>query len=561
MAISNIDLFRQFEENIDKLISSFGVRQMPVRVPHTNLYGIVSAAYAKDTKTGVPNRPEAGAAVVSRMSYLLNILSACPLVPGGDSAFDAVQALDATGHQEMMLLLNYAHFCEIAPFVWKGYFEIGGDEQTLTLRHPNKLIQDSETRDIILNSLVLPFSISHPEDCKEYFDRQVDSLPVVDASGMIAIMAKFTDWFAQFSLECSPLSDDAMLAAIGINEKQFQKCRAVWLSIAEFHVQMADAIRRRLERDPTSEDRIGAEYFEWTAPLLSEKFLENCMRQVSGINEKQYAALMNIYSFDPADPRNGGEGFLPPFCRTSIGLLFSPYAVQHMLSSRNILYATLKSNQKQFDEVISPYLEPHLVAVSRDIFIQLHDVEIALNHDWGLGECDMLVFRASENCVLHVQAKAALAPEGARMTARVEARVKEALGQLDRFAQLPQTRQDEILSNAFGKVVKDARVIDVVLCWSSFGSHSIWAELERVAPINIGLLANLIERDKNLPLSRFAELTHELIDEIVAAVDPTWEEGNLDFGKRNITISNLVFNSRELVRYQLAVHRQLITNH
>lgn len=560
MAIPNIDLFRKFENNIDELVTAATIRQAPVRVPYTSLYGIVAAAYAKNPKTGMPARPEAGAAIVSRMSYLLGPLSSCPLAPEGESALDAVQALDARGHQEMLLLLSFAHFCEIAPFAWKGYFSISGDERSLILSHASGEVAKSEVKDILLNLLTLPLSIAHPESDKQYFDRQVNTLPTVESEEMIRILAQYSEWFLRNSLECSPLSDAALQATVGISMMQFRKCRAAWLSIAEFHVQMGHAIRRRLENDPQKQDRIGKEYFEWIAPLLNAGFLEDFVRSASGISSQQYAALMEIYSFDPTNPRNGGEGFYPPFCRTSIGLLFSPYAVQRMLSSRNILYATLKSDQKRFDEITSPLLEPHLIDVARSIFCQLNDVEILLNHQWADGEFDMLIFRASENCVLHVQAKAALAPEGARMTARMESRVKEALSQLTRFKLLPQTQQDTILSGAFGRALKDVVVVDVVLCWASFGSQAIWEELEQRAPMNVSILANLVTRDKDLSLSNFVNLTHDLINEIVAAAAPVWEDGTLDFGESKVTVPNLIYRSDALVRYQLALHRLLRTD-
>lgn len=557
--IANIEAFDNFEAALDSLAASLAVCSMPVRIPYAFLFNLVDSANAKERLPGSVSCPEAASDVLSRASYLMEIFKSCPHEPLGGNAFEVVQTT-ANGaiRSNMRMLISYSHFCEIAPYVRRGNFRVTGNEHEIILAHKSKSSESNETRDIILNQISLPLSISHPERHKRFFDQQVNTLPKVNYQGMTQILAEYTAWFSEYSLECSILSDEAIQQAIGINQHQFRKCRATWLSLAEFWFQMAEAVRRRLFSDPKSHDRLGVEYWEWTTAMINSSFLEECTRKVAGIDSKQFASLMAVYSFNPSNPKNGGEGFLPPFCRISNEILFSPHAVRHMLSSRNILYAILKTDQQRFDNFISPHLEPHLIEVARGFFVKLKDVKIILNHEWDSGECDMLIYRENENCVLHVQAKAAIPPEGARMTARVESRVKEALNQLSRFRELPSSKQDEILSQAFERKIDAIKVVDVILCWSSFGTDNIWKQLIGIAPINIALLANMVERDSSLPLHSFVEIAHKTLDEIVAAASPSWVEGTLDFYDRRLTLPNLEFDRSGLARYQLAVHRCLI---
>ena len=294
--------------------------------------------------------------------------------------------------------------------------------------------------------------------------------------------------------------------------------------------------------------------FDWVAPLIKEDYIEALITRCAKLNSVQYAALMSIYSFDPHVPI-GGEGFFPPVCRLKESLLISPWALRGMLSARNILYTLQKTDRKKFDDEVSPLLEPRLTEIASKIFRHLQDVQIIPNFIWSKGEFDLLVHRKSENCVLHVQIKAAIAPEGARMTTRVESRIREGLEQLANFKKLKQPDQDLILSTALSQKITSAKVVDIILCWSGFGTSKIWSLLGDVAPLNIALLAHLVRADTRRSLSTFAQDTHSLIDQITTEANPVWNIDTIELGPKKISFPNLDCDWDSLVKYQTAAYK------
>ena len=94
------------------------------------------------------------------------------------------------------------------------------------------------------------------------------------------------------------------------------------------------------------------------------------------------------------------------------------------------------------------------------------------------GEFDLLVYDPRDNSVCHIQAKAPVPPQGARMVARLEGRVLEGLDQLRRFRELPESERTRIVTNAVGSAVTDPQLIhDVVMTRTSFGTAAVWNAL------------------------------------------------------------------------------------
>ena len=61
-------------------------------------------------------------------------------------------------------------------------------------------------------------------------------------------------------------------------------------------------------------------------------------------------------------------------------------------------------------------MEPALIAAAVKILQQISQLIVVPNVCWERGEIDILIFNPDENAALQVQAKAAIPPEGARMT-------------------------------------------------------------------------------------------------------------------------------------------------
>src|SRR5690606_4819677 len=123
----------------------------------------------------------------------------------------------------------------------------------------------------------------------------------------------------------------------------------------------------------------------------------------------------------------GGDGFFPPLWRIDGSVLFNCDVLKLMLPARNILYSLNKTNQQLYDNSISQHLEPQLIENARAVLDGVSGLIVVPNVEWENGEIDLLVFSVDENACLHVQAKAAIPPQGTRMIRAVEDRIDEGL--------------------------------------------------------------------------------------------------------------------------------------
>jgi hypothetical protein len=100
-----------------------------------------------------------------------------------------------------------------------------------------------------------------------------------------------------------------------------------------------------------------------------------------------------------------------------------PEFLRLFLLERNILFDLNRRDEKLFGAVVAQHLEPLLLEEVRGQFDAFPDLEIRHNCNWTSGqvkgEMDMLVYSRSENTAAHVQAKAALPPQGAPWYARL----------------------------------------------------------------------------------------------------------------------------------------------
>ena len=199
------------------------------------------------------------------------------------------------------------------------------------------------------------------------------------------------------------------------------------------------------------------ELFEWFSPCWNKAFTWDMVAWLGQISRGDLERLLPFVSTNAGEPDTRREGYFPPFVHNGEACIFGPLTIRYMMGSRNILYTCLKRDPDHFDRVLSAHLEPHLIAVARDQLNTMTGMHLASTVTWEGGELDLLAYRPSENAVLVVEAKAAVAPEGARMVARMEGRALEGLSQLSKFLELDQERRDDTLSRAFGKRLRNVR--------------------------------------------------------------------------------------------------------
>ena len=125
--------------------------------------------------------------------------------------------------------------------------------------------------------------------------------------------------------------------------------------------------------------------------------------------------------------------------------------------------------------------------------------------------------------------------------------------QLERFRQLEQLQIDSIVSRAIGEEVKDVRVIDVLLVWSSFGTERVWSQKSDVVALSLPLLNLVADRHPNFNLSDLERLAEECFGDLRAKTAPEWTSADLMVGESelripllNIDLSNLLSDKKSL---------------
>ncbi|WP_148712927.1 hypothetical protein [Corallococcus sp. AB030] len=362
------------------------------------------------------------------------------------------------------------------------------------------------------------------------------------------------------------LTDEGCEAAFGVSLEKFNRFRSAWAGISEFCLLLAEAFARRARSSNGRRQReLLFECMEWTAPLLRENFLGGLVLNITNLSGAEYDHLMQFFSFSPAEREASqvGDGFFPPIARLSGSLQFNPDALRSVLSSRNVLYALNRAHTQVFDERVSEHLEPALIDVAKRSLSRLSDVVLAQEIDWGGGDIDLLVYSERENRALHIQAKASIAPQGARMVAATESRVKEALRQLSALRKLSPARIDAIVEKAIGRPVRNVDLVDVVLCRASFGTAKTWERLGDVAVVNPPLLAAVVERliatSNPNPIAAFSASVKGVSDDIQRRATNGWDEATIDLGRTTLTMPLLRLDSSVIWEERKLAYERLVS--
>lgn len=555
--------FKSFEKQADSDAESL-VRGKPIRSLATLLNVGAAMLTLRPQAVDQKNLYRRGLGV-TKFGYLM------PLLREADSAFAGVSAYDAMGAwgdedsnsiAVASHLYAYSEFCECAPFVHRGAFLETSGELHADLKFPDDRYAEVEHKDIVLSNLFNAFAAYDGRLNKSWYDEKSAAPGRIALTEMANKVAELVPWFHEWYMELSPLSESAMQAAVGVSTATFVSFRAACMALAEFHTSLLAAIFRRIDASDTNDFSLAIqeEMMNLMAPCWSIEFTHDLIAALAHIGIDDVEKLMTVYSTVAGSGDSRAEGFTPPFIASGDNYIFGPVVAQHMMSSRNILYTCIKRNKKHFDDDVSQHLEPQLISTASEILSHLDDVQIATNFKWEAGELDMVVYRPSDNAVLVFEAKAAVAPEGARMVERTEDRIAEGLDQLDRFSSLTPEQQDEILSDALGTTVRNVHVSSFILAWASFGTEAVWSRFNAVTPLNIALMSQLVLTSPKADLKTFAILTQALTNEVMAAANAQWVDQKRKMGDLSFTSPILEFNGDALVKYQMAPYKVLKRN-
>ncbi|WP_304526541.1 hypothetical protein [Halomonas sp. I5-271120] len=545
-------MFQDFEEKLDQYVQSLDILDSPLRSVLTYYFTLFSQPYIEKAVSGTWGDRELADCLKGRFSYILPMLEECSKRPWGSSAMDALSVVDDGFRSKAVDLINYGHFCEIAPFYWRGFYEECEEGGDVFLSFKDEAVRGFEEKDIVLTRLTGALSFSPPPVFSNYIYHVLSVSPgvAVYEHCMDWVVARHFEWFKENFDESQFLSKEAYYWSLGVSEREFVDFRSSCLAFAQFHIDVLFLIGRRIRNGVLDEDFYHAELLEWCAPCLDRNAFKDIIMKYSGISKESYNSLMRVYSYSFDDTDSVvGEGYVPPFMFSGDTCIFCPLLVMHMMSSRNILYYTLKSNSKLFDNKVSPHLEPALVDAAAELFERVKGVEVVKNHEWGRGEFDLLLYSQDENSAVHVQAKATMPPEGARMVSRLEGRIQEAISQLGKFDSLCEVEKDQVLSRALGRKVEGVKVSNSVLSWSGFGTFKLWEKMDEIAPVNVVML-DILTRREDFKLSDFCNRVHGLVDELVDASNVKCEEVKLEVGRDCISFPVINLNFLSLYKYK-----------
>jgi hypothetical protein len=522
----------EIEEELDKRAKELGILSLPLRSVLSNIYGILDTLYYGNRLRGGSPRKQAGQALVSRLSYLLPLLlTKCDVEGLGDGVLDAMNAFTLQDFAELQFLLQYGHYCELMPAIHRKWYQVHEvANRSYSIRHLSTDIARFEWRDIALSETAMP---QEPEiDVAQYYDatyQLAEAAPNLDMALFMSVIFSIKNEYIAGEREFLGISEEGFFNATGVAFETFRQFRAAWAAYAiccQLIAEMLFATTRFVSE--SEQERLLAEAWEWVMPLVDANFIDGLICSISGLQGDEYGKLMRFFAVD-AKARiapQAGDGFLPPVIKFGDGYLFSSHIVRTVMSTRNLLYVANRLDPDSFSRSIANEMEPALIAAAMKIFQQISQLIVVPNVCWERGEIDILIFNPDENAALQVQAKAAIPPEGARMTRAMETRIAEAFSQLERLHQASAMTVDELISRAVKRNVTAVTVYDAILTSSCFGTSAVWQRMKGTAALNLPLLATVIDEIQSnkdqKPIALLAARANEILDRWCSDLSSGW---------------------------------------
>lgn len=487
-----------FEREADEIVDTLPLWSLPLRSVLTTFFLSAESAFRGtwSARERDPDGPLKGSALISRMSYLLPLFRKCSDEVGADldNALSVVRSSDALA---MIGVMGYAHFSELMPEVWRGLYEVEETDDGFSFSHVDADARRAEERDIVLTELSLAAEVDAPPNVRaECYDAMGERFNIGPA--IFAMQRLFEHRLSAIN-ESHLVPSDLIQEALGFDRTSFHRVRAGLLALADVCLGLSEAAERK--RNVATSARLRRHYDremkEWAVPFLKESFALGTLQAISGVSASEISAVLDPFSLvvEDGDFGHGGEGYLPPLVRYPGSILFSPRAIRMSMPERNLLYVLNRRDPDRFGAVVANSMEPLLIDEMADTFLTIPGVEVAKAVSWDGGEIDLVVYQETTRTVLQVQAKAAIPPQGARMTAHIESRTNEAVNQLAKFKAADDEIQATALARAFNRSTDDFREVHTlsgVASRSGFGSRGAWADLGDAVPLTPALLRGVL---------------------------------------------------------------------
>lgn len=552
----------QLEAELDAAVESSPLIQLPARTTLIATHHVLDGLANGNRVERTPGDPGAAESYGGRLFALAPVLERANTELGanvGDN-MNAYAEKDPDG-SALRFLVGYGHFCEVMPEVHRDLYTVSGDrEGGFRLEHRTAELGEYEARDTMLWSLGATTAPVPPPLHSMRFDQLARTAPVLDPVQTAQIVRRLVAYYDR-ALQEPPLVPNVVFEEItGAGRAEFNRVRAACWAFADFAFGIAQALYALYMAGEKSEVELW-EAHEWLSVCWTYTEFRRWLAEASDLPEGTVSQVLKpfILDLDHKDEivfaRVLRDGYLPPIALISRAAVTSPESLRLFLLERNVLFDLNRRDEERFGAVVAEHLEPMLLNELRAEFAAFPDLQVGLNCKWKSrstqGEMDMLVYSRSENTAAHVQAKAALPPQGARMIRQVESRALEGLEQLQRFRELDDAEQSRILTAALGEEIKDAEVVDVLVSRSSFGTARLWIRAEGVALLNPALLRLVAAERKtaarSLSMRDLGGEAAQTLDRFVAEAKTRWENETMVVGKFTIELPMLRFD-RDVVR-------------
>lgn len=557
-----MDEVKLFEKSCDKRFGQLSLWNKPLRSILTGYMMMAdSLIFGGRFDRRIERDQYKAERILARLSYLTPKLSNCSrkLLKNGREAMETFGASDGPEIQEALM---YAHFCEIMPEFRQQYYDLKSKDGNFHFSHESDAFAKSEIKDVILTELCLGFDTEKPKVIPMAVLSKISrQYPHKDLSAYIEGAAVNYEVHRTSFAEPTYIPEHAFLDSFGFSKDAFEKVRAaLWslsdllLSLSTFYEVLAD------QRDNQTQ-------WQWRvvdciAPTFRIDWLVSFLCRLTGVSQVE---ICDVLDFLVASEKRGmfnrsGNGYLQPLVQLEGFILTSPLLLRMMPSMRNMLYSLNKADPDHFSKTVAHHLEVELLKEVSDLCDKIPGLMFKGSTPWSYegrdGELDAIIYDTDRRYIIALQAKAAIPPEGARMTRNVEARTLEAVKQVAAFDQLSGENKKKIISDAIGAVSDDFSVSHGIVTRSGLGTIKAWNAAEGISVFNVPLLTYALlgtERALEDFLGDPECYLSEVIDHLAKQYFINWETGIVPLNDRELHIPLMKLDNDGLQRLRVCI--------
>jgi len=328
--------FYDLERSADEQIEKLSLWSLPLKTVLSRLSIVVNSLFGEPNAVRFgPARPEAGAAVVSRLSYLTNYFATCP--SSGGSIEDAFASISEGEGERIKQVLAYSHFSELVPEVRRGHYDVHKSSKGFILTRDRESARAEEC-DVLLTELSLPAELERGPDHRREMYRKIPLWSNITLRGLRPFVQTSYDHYRNSVVESPLLSDPVYKDCFGSGRAELRKVRAALLSIADVAISVSFALQAHGRKmQGAAGDFVFKKSLKWSVPVLPRGELVAYISEITGLDHDNVDLVLRPFVIDAQlkDWAGAGDGYWPPFVEFDDGVLFrAPNITAGVVGSR-----------------------------------------------------------------------------------------------------------------------------------------------------------------------------------------------------------------------------------